>query len=341
VTPARFLETRQPVWDRLEALLARTRRRGVAALSDDQIHQLSRLYPAVAVDVARARMYRLDPATQRRINQLAIAAHGLLYRRRNAQPLKAIRRFFRWEYPRLFRRLWPYVTLAAVIFFVSALGAYVSVGLRPSNVYILFPGRIDISDQVGLTKEDISERFRRMPGSPMAAFITTNNIKVAFLAFALGITAGVGTCYVLLINALMLGAFAGHFANHGLAYPFCAFILPHGALEIFAILIAAAAGLRMGISLAVPGGLTRKASLHIGAREAVLLVLGTIPMFILAGALEAYVTPSYMDGTLKIALGLAVAVATLAYLLLAGRRRPRSHPPARSGHLSLTVGVSS
>ena len=102
-----------------------------------------------------------------------------------------------------------------------------------------------------------------------------NNISVAFHAFALGISAGLGTCYVLLVNAMMLGGFAGHFANHGLSYPLWSFLAPHGVLEIFAILVSAAAGLRLGLSLAVPGRLTRRASLRIGAREAVLLFENT------------------------------------------------------------------
>ena len=91
-------------------------RRGAAGLTEAQLHELTRLYPAVAVDVARARMYHLDPAMQRRINQLAIAAHGLLYRRKHIRPMQAVIRFFQYDYPRLFRRLWPCVAIAVVLF---------------------------------------------------------------------------------------------------------------------------------------------------------------------------------------------------------------------------------
>ena len=110
-TPARFLETRAPAWDRLEALVEKCRPRGVAALADEELHELTRLYPGVAVDVARARVHKIDPKTQQRINRLAIAAHGLLYRRPHARPLAAVGRFLLRDYPRLFRRLWPYVVL--------------------------------------------------------------------------------------------------------------------------------------------------------------------------------------------------------------------------------------
>ncbi len=317
---ATFLESRTPAWDRLQVLVTRAARRGVRALNEGELHELTRLYPGVAVDAARARMLKVDPATQRRINQLAIAAHGLLYRRPRVRVWPVVWGFLARGYPRLFRRMWPYLAVSFCLFLAAGIGAYASVQMRPSTAYLLVPGQIDMPDgRPGLSAEDVSERFRHMPHPPMAAGIMANNVSVAFRAFAYGITAGVGTCLLVFANAVMLGALASHFANHGLSYPFWSFITPHGALEIMAILIAAAAGLRLGLSLVIPGGLTRGASLRTGAREAVLLVLGTVPMFVIAGTIEGFVTPSYLSGALKIALGLTVAGAVLAFLLTAGR----------------------
>jgi uncharacterized membrane protein SpoIIM required for sporulation len=318
---ASFLETRGPAWDRLQTLVTRSAGRGVGALNAAELHELTRLYPGVAVDAARARMLQIDPATQQRINQLAIAAHGLLYRRPRVRVWSALWSFFVRDYPRLFRRMWPYLSFSVALFLVAALGAYASVQLRPSTAYLLVPGSIDMPDRrPGLSADDISERFRQAPHPPMAAMIVRNNVSVAFNVFALGITGGVGTCLLLFYNAVMLGALASHFANHGLSYPFWSFIMGHGTLEIMAILIAAAAGLRLGLSLVIPGGLTRAASLRAGAREAVLLVLGTVPMFAIAATIEGFVTPSYLPGFLKIILGVTVAAGVLAWLLRAGRR---------------------
>lgn len=303
----------------MEALVVKAGRQGVAKLSDSELHELTRLYPAVAVDVARARMYKIDSKTQQRVNRLAIAAHGLLYRRRHMRSPMAVWRFFTNDYPRLFRRLWPYMALATALFIIASLGTYASVLVRPSAAYLFVPGTLDLPDgQPGVTEEDISERFRKSPRPPLAAGVMANNISVAFKAFALGITAGVGTCYVILLNGMILGAFAAHFANHGLGYPLLCFILPHGFLEILAILIAAAAGLRLGISLAIPGAVTRKASLRVGAKEAVLMVLGTIPMFAVAGMVEGFVTPAHLPGAVKIAVGLVTGGAAVAYLLFVG-----------------------
>jgi len=320
MTAAWFLETRKPRWNRLESLVKKAGLRGPAALSDDELHELTRLYPAITVDVARSRTYLLDQATQRHVNQLAIAAHGLLYRRRHVRTAGALWRFFAQDYPRLFRRLWPYMTIATLLFAIGVLGAYVTVRIDPPTAYVLVPGGLDKPGaSARVTSEDVSDRFRRSAKPPMASGIMGNNISVAFNAFALGITAGLGTCYVILFNAMMLGAFFAHFDNHHLTYECWSFIAGHGILEIFAILIAAAAGLRLGLAMAIPGPLKRLASLRTGAREAVLLVLGTIPMFIVAGGIEAFVTPTYLPGILKIALGLAAGAAAMIYLLTAGR----------------------
>lgn len=323
---ARFLETREPAWEQLDVLLKAAGRKGAAGLTDEQLHQLTRLYPAVAVDVARARMLSMDAQTQARINRLAIAAHGMLYRRRHVRPLKAIYRFFMRDYPRLFRRLSAYTLLAAGVLMVGAVAAYVSVRVDPATAELFVPQGLDIYDSEHVTAEDVSERYRIAPKGIMTGFITTNNIQVSFFAFALGITGGIGTCWVMLVNGMMLGGFIGHFANHDLTYEVCSFLIPHGALEIFAIVVSAGAGLRLGLSLAIPGGQTRLASLKGGARDAVLLLMGTIPMFVVAGCVESFVTPSYLPGSVKIVVGLLMLTATLAYLLGVGRSDELSAP---------------
>ncbi len=323
MTPARFIQLRSATWDRLEQLVGRGGRRGAASLTDAELHELIRAYPTVAVDVARARMLDVDAATQRRINALAIAAHGMLYRRRDVNRLRAVWRFFARDYPRLFRSQWVAVLISVAVFAAGALGAYVTVRLRPATAYIFVPHGLDVpGDEPGVTPEDVSERYRRIPKPPMATGIMANNISVAFLAFASGITAAVGTCYVILVNSMMLGAFFAHFDNHHLTYVCYSFLVPHGVLEIFAVLVAGAAGLRVGLSLAVPGSLSRRASLRAGARKAVLLVLGTIPMFVLAGAIEGFVTPAHsVSGAAKITTGICVWAAAILWLLLAGRGR--------------------
>lgn len=325
MTPGGYVKSRQKLWERFESLVEKTRKKGLKGLTRDELLELSRLYPAVAVDVSKIRMYELDPRLEEKISALVIAAHGMLYREKRKRPMPDLIDFFTQFYPRLFRRLGGYFMLVTAIFFVASLGAYVSTQLDPSNAYLFVPCGLDISDSSTVTAEDVSERFRQMPNAPMAAGIITNNISVALTAYALGVTASLGTILVLMYNSLMLGGFIGHFANHGLSYELWCYIAPHGILEIFAILVSAAAGMRMGLSFFIPGHLTRFASLRKGAKEAVLLVLGTIPMFILAGIIEGFITPSYLPGPAKIIIGAAAFVSVFLYLLLGGRA-PASTP---------------
>lgn len=315
-----FVQQRQDAWNRCAQLIDQVQGSGLRSLRDEEIRELVHLYQQITIDVSQARMYKLDPLLQDRLNQLAIAAHGILYRRPSRRHRWGLWRFFRYEYPVHFRGLWPYTVLASVIFLIGLLGSYVTTRLQPSTAFYFVPGSLDVVDEQTVTEEDISERFRQMERPPMAAGIITNNISVAFNAFALGITAGIGTCWLLLYNSLMLGGFIGHFSNHDLAYELLSYLGPHGFLEIFAILLAAAAGIRLGLSFALPGNLTRTSSLRKGAIDAFLLVAGTVPMFLVAGLVEGFITPSYLPGQLKITLGLGLLAVTLGYLLLVNRR---------------------
>jgi uncharacterized membrane protein SpoIIM required for sporulation len=170
------------------------------------------------------------------------------------------------------------------------------------------------------TVGDIRERFGHEGNPLLSSFVIVNNIKVALAAFALGITFGVGTIYMLTINGAMLGGIAGAFAKSGIDGQLWMVILPHGALELSAVVIAGGAGLLLGYSLWCPGQRTRRRALREEAVRAVQLAVGLIPAFAVAGVFEGFVTPSdVIPEPLKVLLGIAVAVVFWLYLLLAGR----------------------
>jgi uncharacterized membrane protein SpoIIM required for sporulation len=156
----------------------------------------------------------------------------------------------------------------------------------------------------------------------LSTFILENNLLVAFLAFAFGITLGIGTVYVLTQNAVLLGALGGAFGAGGKAGAFWSLILPHGVLEIMAICIAAGAGLRMGWSLIDPGDRPRSVALADEARDAVLVVVGVIPAFVMAALIEGFLTGQTGVPPLEIGVGAAVAALYLLFLFRprAGRR---------------------
>ena len=146
-----------------------------------------------------------------------------------------------------------------------------------------------------------------------------NNIQVSFLAFALGIVFCLGTAYILAFNGLNLGIAAGLFYNVGEPSKFWGLILPHGLLELSAVVVAGAAGLRLGWALIAPGDQTRGQALAQEGRRSVVIVLGLVLAFILAGLIEGFVTPSSLSTPVRIGIGVLAELAFVLYIVSRGR----------------------
>jgi uncharacterized membrane protein SpoIIM required for sporulation len=160
----------------------------------------------------------------------------------------------------------------------------------------------------------------------------TNNISVSFLAFALGITFGLGTLYLMVFNGLMVGTLAGLCYTHGLGIPFWSFVLPHGVIELTAIFIAGGAGFLLGGALLFPGDLPRKDALPKRARQAGRLILGCVPLLVIAGIVEAFFSPIQVHAGLKFGMAGLLLALLLCYLLLP---RPAPRPLSQSNIRSL------
>jgi len=150
--------------------------------------------------------------------------------------------------------------------------------------------------------------------------IMTNNMGVAFMTFAAGITGGLGTIYLMVFNGLLIGVIGTACGMAGMSLPLWSFVAPHGALELPAIFIAGGAGLRLGQGLLFPGFLPRRHSLALAGREAVKLVLGCIPILIIAGIVEAFISPTDLAISMKFSLAAAL-FALLTLYLMSGKRR--------------------
>jgi uncharacterized membrane protein SpoIIM required for sporulation len=151
----------------------------------------------------------------------------------------------------------------------------------------------------------------------LSSFIMTNNIKVSFGAFALGGTAGIGTAGLLFYNGIMLGELGAIFHRHGLALQFWAMIVPHGVIELTAIVIAGAAGFLVARALLAPGDRGRRAALAHYGREAVQLVAGCAALLVVAGLIEGFVTPQpWIPENGKLAVGAFTAVFLFALLIV-------------------------
>jgi uncharacterized membrane protein SpoIIM required for sporulation len=145
---------------------------------------------------------------------------------------------------------------------------------------------------------------------------------VALTTFAAGITLGLGTAYLMLLNGLLIGVIAAACAEAGMSLQLWSFVAPHGALELPAIFIAGGSGLRLAQGLLFPGFLPRRTALGHGAREAAHLVLGMMPILVVAGLVEAFVSPTDMPVPQKFALAGALFALLVVYLSSAREKPP-------------------
>ena len=132
--------------------------------------------------------------------------------------------------------------------------------------------------------------YKKMSETDMFLGITINNIKVSLLAFSMGVLAGIGTIYMLMQNAIMLGSFQYFFYEKGLLWESARTIWIHGTIEISVIIVAGCAGLVVGKSILFPGTYSRLKSFTMGVKSGLKIVVSTIPFFIIAGFLEGFVT---------------------------------------------------
>lgn len=199
-----------------------------------------------------------------------------------------------------------------LLFFLGgALASFIAVIENPSHLYGILPGEMVQSVEPASLGEDPQP----VDAPVMSAEIMTNNIQVAILAFAGGITLGILTVYVLIYNGILVGALAGLFWNYSNSYSFWAYIVPHGVIELLAIFIAGGAGLLMGYKIFVPGDHSRGYQLKVQTVRSVQLLLGTIPLFIIAGIIEGYITPADISLEMKYAVAIITAVGLLSYMI--------------------------
>jgi uncharacterized membrane protein SpoIIM required for sporulation len=311
-----FSATGQPHWAELEQLLARSEGNGLRSFDAEQIEALGRVYRQVVSELAVARRDFPDDQLTLRLNDLAARAHMRLYRA-PAPSWRRLGQFFWTDFARRFRAARAYLAISALLLFGPALLAYLAALLDPTLREALVPAQLRNTMASGRTWTDIEPSLR--PG--MATLIFTNNIQVAFLAFAGGVLFGLGTVYVLVGNGLSLGSVLGAAQFYGVAPLLWSFMSPHGYLELTCIVIAGAAGLMLGDALLRPGLLLRREALARAARRAVELVLGAAPVLVLAGFTEGFVSPSDLPMAMKLAIGPLAGCALYALLLTVGRTR--------------------
>jgi len=276
---------------------------------------LGRHYRQVTSDLAIARRDFPNDRVRQYLEQLVGRAHPTIYHR-SASQWQSVTGFVRRGFPRAFREAGPFTAVAAAAVALPFLLALFLTLVDPTiGRIILPPGALVDKIEQGQSWMEISRGDRGLASS----FIMTNNIRVAIFAFAGGIAFGLVTLLVLLQNGVMLGATAGLALHHGLGGALVSFVAPHGGIEMTVIFIAGGAGLRIGYALLRPGLVSRRLALTTASQRAIPLLSGCVPLLMIAGTLEGFVSPSGIPHLAKFAIGAIALILLYSYLLLAGR----------------------
>jgi uncharacterized membrane protein SpoIIM required for sporulation len=276
-----FLKQNADKWQQFESML-----NSAGKANPDQ---LAGLFIQLTDDLSYSKTHYPKAKTTLYLNGLAARVHQEIYKNKKENRGR-IFNFWKYELPFIFKNSHRQLLYAFIIFAVSMLLGIVSAANDDSFV------RIILGDQyVNMTIENINNKdpmavYKQMRQAEMFAMITFNNIKVAFVTFALGLLFSIGTSFALFQNGVMLGSFQYFFYAKGLFLNSFLVIWIHGTLEISAIIIAGCAGLTLGNSFLFPGTLPRIVSFMRGAKQGIKIIIGIVPIFVVAGFLESYVT---------------------------------------------------
>jgi uncharacterized membrane protein SpoIIM required for sporulation len=314
-----FVVARDAAWKRLAAIEAKAGQAGLRSLTRQEVRELGPLYRRTASDLAYARAHSASDPLVSRLNSLVASGHGLLYRTDTRQ-WSGFGSFLRVDFPRAFRRRLPFFLAAVALTLMGFFSAYVVVLRDRDNIDIFIPPNSPFRKSLEYWEEGNTSGGRPdAESAQMTSFYITNNTRVSFTVFAVGIVGGVISALVLFQNGALIGALTGvitHAHQHGSYWPA---LLPHGVVELSAIFLSGAAGLTLGWALLAPGPYRRRDALLLAARESVPLVIGTILLLLFAGFVEAFISHSALPRGLKVAFGITSGIALYSYLSLSGR----------------------
>ncbi len=309
----RWISRREPNWKRLDGLLQRAEKKGMKSLSTEEIKDLASLYRSVSADLARARTNKVGSIITQDLQRLTSRGYNQIYQGSQRQEWQQVKEFYLWGFPQIVRESWLYVAIATVIFFGVALIAWWYGWRDPVFIAVTVPQRL-----ITMVEEDGELWMGSIVGiEPLASSnITINNLSVSFAAIAGGITAGLYTIYIMALNGLSIGAIATLVGKNNLAYPFWAFVFPHGSLELPAIFLAGGAGLLIGKAIVFPGKYRRIDALKINGTKAAQLLFGIIPMLIVAGTIEGFLSPNpAIPDAVKYLVGTSLFILLVLYCL--------------------------
>jgi uncharacterized membrane protein SpoIIM required for sporulation len=304
-----WIQKRTPHWERLTTLVAAADQGRLRGLSRTELQEMALLYRQVASDLSTLRQDPTSAAMARRVNHLLARAHHIIYSSRKSTWRNLFA--YLWDgYPRIFQGQLGWVFASLLITLVGAIAA---AGFTLANPHFAEPilGPTVLNS---IARHEMWTHSIVSVAPQTASFIMTNNISVSFFAFAGGLLFGLGSVYLLFFNGMMVGAVGVACQQAGMAVDLWSFVAPHGSLELPAIVIAGAAGLRLGHGMLFPGIYRWTDSVAKAGAESARLVSGVVPLLLIAGSLEGFFSPSAAPVALKFSVGGVLFVLLLIWL---------------------------
>jgi uncharacterized membrane protein SpoIIM required for sporulation len=305
-----FVLAHRPAWDRLEALVKKRR-----TLSGAEVDELVELYQRVSTHVSVLRSSSTDSVLVGKLSTLVARARAAVTGA-HAPLWSEFVRFWTVSFPVVAYRAWRWWLGSAIGFFVVSAIIGVWVMRNPEvQAAIGTPSEID-----ELVNSQFASYYSENPAASFALRVWVNNSWVAAQCIGYAILLGIPIPYVLFQNAANLGVTGGLMFHHGQGEVFLGLLTPHGLLELTAVFLAAAAGMRLGWTVISPGNRPRGQALAEQGRAVVSVAVGLVVVLLISGLIEALVTPSPFPTFVRIAIGVLAEAAFLAYVIYFGRK---------------------
>lgn len=314
----RFREEREAGWRKLEALLTKVERGSAASLSDEDLLAIPVLYRAALSSLSVARTISLDRGLLDYLESLCARAYFLVYGVRGTI-WSSLWRFFLDDWPAAARALWKETLVSVALTLLGVMVGYGLVASQPDWFDAFIPPALAAGRDPSASVETLRETLyaHRTTGlSAFAAYLFTHNAGVCLMSFALGFAFGLPTAFLVVSNGCMMGAFLALFASKGLGFEVGGWLGIHGVTENFAVMLAGAAGFRIGWATAFPGAQSRLDAAAAAGRTAGALMGGVLLMLVLAGLLEGLGRQLIQDDLTRYAIAGITAVLWPAYLYL-------------------------
>lgn len=324
---ARFRAEREADWERLERILKRAERGGANSLTTTEMMELPQLYRSAISALSVARASSLDKSLETYLEALCARAYFFVYGARTTF-WERISKFFLEDWPRAVRESGWALLFSALCLFGGALIAFVLFMQDQETFWLFRSGGFDLRTPEATT-DYLRSTLYHEPGdvdvntmlTSFASQLFTHNAGIAIFAFALGIAFGIPTAALLVMNGLYIGSFYALFWSRGLGYELTGWLLIHGVTELWAVVLAGAAGFVVAVSVAFPGDRSRLAAARHSGQRATTLVMGAVVMLFIAALLEGFGRETINSDPARYTVAISTAVLWTLYFYFPRRRR--------------------